>query len=422
MKNKTTNIRRSEIVLFIISILIFCSIIMGEDVANPAFIQNVVAATASPSAGPTAIPNITPTASPNVGMVTNNAQEDLWFYYQQLNGTEKTIYEGLLKAVSEGKQKCSLKNIEKKGHNKTIKKVISAFVNDHPEYYWLNGGGSTQYSDTSGNTIDTFKIELTAYAFGDNKKSTTKKMQKIQEKVDSIIADANTYTNVYDKITYVHDYLIQNIEYDHDRLKETEKATYSPKNDYIYTVYGALVEGKCVCAGYAKAFQLIMTNMGIPCGYITGKAGEPLDGHSWNIVELDGEYYYVDVTWDDMDMKEYPKETSHKYFFITTKQLTTTHTIDKSVFNIPKCTSKKYNYYKQKGYLLDVYDFKSIDKIFKLQRGEGIIDVQFSKKKEYNEAVEELFKKDKVFQLKAIKGKSMSYMTNDDFLLISLLL
>ena len=56
-----------------------------------------------------------------------------------------------------------------------------------------------------------------------------------------------------------------------------------------------------MCAGYAKAYQLILNRMGIECGYITGNAvNDMVSGpHAWNYVRLDGNYYQVDVTWDD---------------------------------------------------------------------------------------------------------------------------
>lgn len=62
------------------------------------------------------------------------------------------------------------------------------------------------------------------------------------------------------------------------------------------SAYSALVNGRTVCAGYARAFQYLMQQLGVPCYYCTGYAGE---NHAWNIVRLDDGYYNVDTTWDD---------------------------------------------------------------------------------------------------------------------------
>lgn len=54
--------------------------------------------------------------------------------------------------------------------------------------------------------------------------------------------------------------------------------------------------------GYAKAYMLIMNELGIECGLVTGIAKNSTGssgGHAWNYINLDGDYYMVDVTWDD---------------------------------------------------------------------------------------------------------------------------
>ena len=89
----------------------------------------------------------------------------------------------------------------------------------------------------------------------------------------------------------VHDYLVDNIEYD---------TTISRNN--IYDVYGALVNRIAVCEGYARSFKYILDEMGIPCvlviGTGTNSQGET-ERHAWNYVELEGNWYAVDCTWDD---------------------------------------------------------------------------------------------------------------------------
>ena len=71
--------------------------------------------------------------------------------------------------------------------------------------------------------------------------------------------------------------------------------------DYVYTdndqnAYGALVEGKAVCAGYARAFQLLMNELDIPTYYCSGTT---YGKHAWNIIYINNEYYNVDVTFND---------------------------------------------------------------------------------------------------------------------------
>ena len=84
----------------------------------------------------------------------------------------------------------------------------------------------------------------------------------------------------YDKEKIVHDTLISRVKYDRN----------APMNQ---SAYSALVYGRTVCAGYARAFQYVLHQLDIPCYYVTGFAGE---NHAWNIVKLSDGYYNVDST------------------------------------------------------------------------------------------------------------------------------
>ena len=88
----------------------------------------------------------------------------------------------------------------------------------------------------------------------------------------------------YDQVKAFHDYIVNNTEY-----RETGERSHS--------AIGSLVDGLAVCEGYAKAFDLLCYLSGIECLCIngTGNGG----GHGWNKVKIDGEWYNVDVTWDD---------------------------------------------------------------------------------------------------------------------------
>lgn len=104
------------------------------------------------------------------------------------------------------------------------------------------------------------------------------------------VANSNNYGSDYDKIKRVYKWLCDNVEYDY---------SYSDGS-----IYDALIGGKSVCSGYAGAFQVIMDALGIECYINEGKANG--EDHAWNIVKLDGKYYFVDVTWGDTST-EYDK-------------------------------------------------------------------------------------------------------------------
>ena len=86
----------------------------------------------------------------------------------------------------------------------------------------------------------------------------------------------------------------------HDRMCEI--VTYDMVG-YHQSAIGSLLQGYSVCAGYARGYQMLLQAVGIPCFYVVGTAdnGVGIGGHAWNLVMLDGEWCYTDVTWDDTD-------------------------------------------------------------------------------------------------------------------------
>jgi hypothetical protein len=122
-------------------------------------------------------------------------------------------------------------------------------------------------------------------------------VEKIREKVDSFVPDGET---MYDKLLSIHDFVTSSTTY----MSDTEGAL------FCYSAYGALVDGKAVCEGYAEAFKLLCDREGLPCLTVvgTGNGG----AHKWNMVQMeDGEWYTLDATWDDQASNIY-----YSYFII----------------------------------------------------------------------------------------------------------
>lgn len=114
-------------------------------------------------------------------------------------------------------------------------------------------------------------------------KSRAKTMQKeINAEVNKLMSGVDKNWSDTEKVLYTHEYLSNSITY------------YNGINSYKgRNIYEAFVDNSAVCVGYALSFQYIMDLMDIPCICITS------DTHIWNMVELDSNWYHVDVTWDD---------------------------------------------------------------------------------------------------------------------------
>lgn len=94
--------------------------------------------------------------------------------------------------------------------------------------------------------------------------------------------------SAYQKVKKVHDFICNNVVYSNE--------TAAGQADFM-SAYDAVAYQTSVCTGYALLFQKYMEGLGIPCYTATGtRNGGP---HMWNIVNVDGQWYHIDCTWDD---------------------------------------------------------------------------------------------------------------------------
>lgn len=130
---------------------------------------------------------------------------------------------------------------------------------------------------------------------------TDKEQQKVDDFVDTLIEENHLDTMTdYDKIKFVYDYLYNHVSYDLDHYQD---------DNYLqqFSAYGALIDGKAVCQGYANAFYYIMNRLGIPTRIISRDDNK----HTWLITKLNGKFYNLDPTWDG---DKAPDTDSYLYF------------------------------------------------------------------------------------------------------------
>ena len=196
----------------------------------------------------------------------------------------------------------------------TADQVQDAFLSvyyDHPELFWVDNTFYTYYR-RNGNFIE---LDLTFNETGFNYATAT---QEWGDAADALLASAYSVDDPLQKEKALHDALAAA-----DRYRAG-----APMNQ---SAYSAIVNRETVCAGYARGFQFLMQQYGIPCYLVVGYAGEP---HAWNIVYLDGSYYNVDVTWDDTDDEQV---NTYDWFNRTDDDYATTHIRQGLSVNLPPC-------------------------------------------------------------------------------------
>lgn len=234
----------------------------------------------------------------------------LYPFYAMLNGDMQTLYRQIyanaLELTDSFAPVVAVNTSE-------LQNVFEAVYNDHPELFYLETGYSCKYL-RSGECIEiTLKYNRTI----DN---IERSRNDFEARVQSIVSGAAGLQNDYEKEKYAHDAILAAADY----------ATSAEMNQ---SAYSALVNGSTVCAGYARAFQYVMQQMGIPCYYCTGYSGE---NHAWNIVKLGDGYYNVDTTWDDTEPATYD------YFNKTDSDFAATHARTGLSVYLPPCGATAY--------------------------------------------------------------------------------
>lgn len=195
----------------------------------------------------------------------------------------------------------------------------------------------------------------------------------IYEKASQIISEniSDSMTD-YEKELAIHDYLISHCTYDDSHLLVFER---HGKN--AVDPYGTLIEGKAICSGYTSTFQMFMDMLKIPCKSIkaTDKSGQD---HAWNMVELGGEWYYVDVTWDDPIPDCDGRLISHSYFNVTEEFMKQEHKWKNDEY--PKADSIEYSYGNQS--IKNVDDISKVEKLLEnaVDKMSDTLYIEFDKK------------------------------------------
>lgn len=261
------------------------------------------------------------------------------YYYGQLEGDRKQIYQEILQGLLNYETQIYIHTADPKEANE----VFLFVMNDHPEIFWCDG--RTTATSYEGVTVPYTVLEP-AYSYDEEEKE--KRSAAIETAVGEYLSGIGTDASDYEKILYVYESLVHQVEYDPQALD----------NQNIYSVFAGK---RSVCAGYAKATQYLLERLGVFCTYVTGTAWNG-QAHAWNLVSCGGDYYYVDTTWGDPVFQaeeggeiSISDHISYDYMCCSEEQLRKTHTPDDLV-RFPECTKMDANYYVVNGMYYETYE------------------------------------------------------------------
>lgn len=262
---------------------------------------------------------------------------------------------------------------------------IKAFTMDHPEVFWL----TNRYTyGTAGNQS---VIQLYSYVSG---AECSKRISSLNNSINDIISGIPSDLNEYHLEKYIHNTLLAGCTY----AKGVELAEDGWEE---FTVYGALVNGSAVCEGYAHAMCLLLNKVGIDCYYVNGY-GENAP-HMWNVVNIGGDWYHLDATWDDNENAYF------NYFNLSDDKVKEDHIIEASVdklknedtlpeiYNLflPECSSESQNYFViESTYIEDFSDSRDVmvsDLIEAAQNGDDMFTIRLNSAYNYEDAINVMF-------------------------------
>ena len=285
--------------------------------------------------------------------------QELYYCREQLKTMDNSAallfaYDNLVAGIDACAEEIIISNDQYKLSSEEFEMVLEATRRDHTEQFWMGGS----YTHRSSNGV-LWSIQPTYTMTGaDLQTARTAFNAAINTFVDALDPDMSEYE--IEKA--LHDMLAIRVDY-----VSTPNA---------HNAYGALVEGKAVCEGYAEAFQCLLQRVGIQSVEIFGyginpttKQGEP---HAWNAVRIDGKYYLVDTTWDDQGTL-----ISYAYFNQTSAVLGEDHQqwrvgrradgtdLNCEVFSLPVCTASEANYFAKEDLRISTYTIESVGELLK---------------------------------------------------------
>ena len=249
-----------------------------------------------------------------------------------------------------------------------------ALRNSRPEYFWLPNRFEIK---VVGSIYSIMLSSSGGYEFS------PEQVRSMTSQIKTVLAELNQSMSAsplteYERELFIHNWLISRVTYDHDA------AAGNSSGSNAWSAYGALVEGKAVCEGYARALSLLFNMCGIQNRCITGVT---TGDHMWNLVKIEGEWYHLDATGNDSGDSNY-----YTYFNLSDKTIGLTHLIDTPFYdsynyNLPQCDAVTYNYFVKNQRVFDSPDGDRT-KIAKsladfLNEGGTVFDFCFSENSSY---------------------------------------
>lgn len=331
---------------------------------------------------------------------------EIYYGYHVLSENEQTLYLEIFDALTAMSGEVTVSTLD----STLLDKIFECVLNDHPELFYVEGFKYTEHF--FGDALTRITFEGTYSMTKEEAKLT---LAEIENRLSECMSEVPLNEDEYSTVKFLYDYLIDHTEYD----------TNADDNQNICSVF---LGGRSVCQGYAKAMQYMLQQAGLQSLLVTGYTGT--ERHAWNLVRVNGNYYYLDPTWGDasyaysgsegVEGEVFLPPINYDYFLVTTNEISKTHSFE-DMIALPPCDSTQDNYYVREGLYFEGYDRQQLENVFDSEgvRQADYVTLKCADMQVYQEMLSAIIDDRQIFTI--IKGSegAISYASNEELGTIS---
>lgn len=304
------------------------------------------------------------------------------YAYGTLDEAEQEVYDEIFYALENREESVLLATTD----TEVLETAYAAVRCDYCGLFWSDSYQYELYSDPSG--------DPTRLYFQPIYTVTEEEQQEYQEQIDAeaerMLEGISEDASDFDKVCYVYRVLV-------------EETDYSLEAENSQNIISTFIHHETVCQGYSYGAQYLLEKLGISCTTVTGTSqGE---SHSWNLVVMDGDYYYMDVTWGEVSYWNVSEEDSGEgsggdsedvnFSYLGVSDADTAFMEDHQAAEeipMPDCTATADNYYVHENLYFAEWDLETVGSRIRevYDSGAGEICLKFGSDETYAQAYESL--------------------------------
>lgn len=244
------------------------------------------------------------------------------YYYEQLNKEQQRAYYAMREGLRNMQDSFAVPMLSQK----ELSDIYFMIRMDCPEIFYSVTFSYKYYTDST-------MVEMVPkYLFAKDK--IREHRQAMEARVKKLARQAANLSE-REKELFIHDFIVKNVKY--DKLKK----------EYSHEIIGALGNGVAVCEGMAKAVKVLCDELNIWCVIALSETNQDKGiqyRHAWNVIRIDGQYYHLDVTFDNTLSKD--DTIRYDYVNLSDKQIFRDH--EPVIWKMPPCSDGDHFYYREK--------------------------------------------------------------------------